>query len=77
MGQVLPIREGWKRYDRSGLYWDGYNKAFSSPAPGALGIPRQQALIILIEGIVDGAAREIRDVKGVRRLATTKIEEKR
>ena len=64
MGKVLPIREGVEAAptdltDAIGL---AYRKASFKLASEFCSIPRQQACTILLNGIVDSAARGMRDV---------------
>jgi hypothetical protein len=64
MGAIVPIREGVdaapaELTDAIGI---AYRRAALRLASRFCAIPRQQACTILINGIIDGAARGIRDV---------------
>jgi hypothetical protein len=64
MGEVLAIREGVEAAptdltDAIGL---AYRKASAKLASGFCAIPQQQACTNLLNGIVDNAARGMRDV---------------
>jgi hypothetical protein len=64
MGQVVPIREGIEAAptdltDAIGL---AYRKASAKLASGFCALPRQQACTVLLNGIVDNAARGMRDI---------------
>jgi hypothetical protein len=65
MGEILPIREGVEAApadltDAIALAYRSASLKFSSRV---CAVPRQHACIILINGIIDGAARGIRDVE--------------
>jgi hypothetical protein len=64
MGEIVPIRDGVESAPAAltDAIEMAYRKASLQVACRFCGLPRQQACAILINGIVDGAARGIRDV---------------
>jgi hypothetical protein len=64
MGEILPIREGIESVptDLTDVIGLAYRKACSQLTYRFIPIPRHQACTLLIDGILDGATRGIRDV---------------